>query len=673
MSRDKYVTGVDAHAQTSSGDHDHSGQTDPSDPMLGAILDGRYLITSRIARGGMATVYEALDRRLDRIVALKVMRPGMGDDRAYAARFVGEARAAARLDHPNVVKVFDQGPEDSPDGVLYLVMELVKGTTLRDQMHPGVPIPPEQALSVLEPVLSALAAAHRAGLVHRDIKPENVLIASQAEPGTSPIKVADFGLARAVTAQTQHTSTGVLIGTVSYVAPEIVMHGRADQRSDVYSAGVMLYELLTGKKPHEGESPIQVAYKHVHEDIPAPSEISPSLPPYVDALVQRATARDPFLRPADADVMLRQVQRVRQALHHGVTEDVELTADLAIATRTIQPDAGEPEATSIQHFIEAEATTIRSRQERTLTTGMSDLPEPRRRRRRGPLWVLLAVLLVAAIGVGAWWFGFARYTSVPGVIGLSQADATSKLAGVGLEVGVGEPDWSDTIAAGLVMDSDPAGGDRALDGSEVTLTLSKGPEIYPLPNLAGKTLDEAKGEIDQLGMSFGRSTEAWSESVPKDQVIRTVPKAGTELRPGSNVDVIMSKGREPIEVSDWTGKSAAQAEKALKAAGLKVKVDDAFDDTVPKGNVISQSPNSGTLFRGDTVTLLKSKGPELVEVPGGLRGSGVADATAKLEALGFHVETVHASLYLGLGYVASSNPGSGTKVPKGSTIVLSLV
>jgi serine/threonine-protein kinase len=363
MSRDKYVTGVDAHLGTSSGD---GGGTDPSDPMLGQILDGRYLVTARIARGGMATVYEALDRRLDRIVALKVMRPGMGDDRAYAARFVGEARAAARLDHPNVVKVFDQGPEDSPDGVLYLVMELVKGSTLRDQMRQGVPMPPEQALAVLEPVLSALAAAHRAGLVHRDIKPENVLIASPAEPGTSPIKVADFGLARAVTAQTQHTSTGVLIGTVSYVAPEIVMHGRADQRSDVYSAGVMLYELLTGKKPHEGDSPIQVAYKHVHEDIPAPSAIAVSLPPYVDALVQRATARDPFLRPADADVMLRQVQRVRQALHHGVTEDVELTADLAIPMRTIQPEAGEPEPTSIQHFIEAEATAIRSRQERHL-------------------------------------------------------------------------------------------------------------------------------------------------------------------------------------------------------------------------------------------------------------------------------------------------------------------
>ncbi|MFI2707587.1 protein kinase, partial [Nocardioides sp. CER28] len=291
------------------------------DPLIGRTLDGRYRLTSRIARGGMAGVYEATDLRLDRTVAVKVMHSGIGggsssghsDDGAYAARFVREARAAARLSHPHVVSVYDQG-EDT--GSPYLVMELVPGHTLRDTITTQSPMAPRRALALMEPVLSALAAAHRAGLVHRDVKPENVLI---SDDGT--VKVADFGLARAVTADTQHTSTGVLIGTVSYIAPEIVTEGRADARADVYSAGVVLYELLTGRKPHEGETPIQVAYKHVHEDVPPPSRLVPSLPPYVDALVARATARDAGLRPADAGVMLRQVQRVASALAAGMSND----------------------------------------------------------------------------------------------------------------------------------------------------------------------------------------------------------------------------------------------------------------------------------------------------------------------------------------------------------------
>ena len=303
------------------------------DSLTGRLLDGRYRVGPRIARGGMASVYEATDTRLDRTVALKVMHPGLGDDDDFAARFVREARAAAKLTHPNVVGVFDQGDED---GTVFLVMELVPGHTLRDVVRKEAPLPPSRALAVLDPVLSALAAAHRAGLIHRDVKPENVLIADDGR-----VKVADFGLAKAVSADTQHTATGgVLIGTVSYLAPELVVDGRADTRADVYAVGVVLYELLTGRKPHEGESPIQVAYKHVHEDIPPPSLLEPSLPPYVDALVARATARDRTQRPADAAVMLHQVHRVAQALAEGVRDDPELTADLtpAVASATVPTD-----------------------------------------------------------------------------------------------------------------------------------------------------------------------------------------------------------------------------------------------------------------------------------------------------------------------------------------------
>ena len=292
-----------------------------ADALIGRVLDGRYRVGPKIARGGMAGVYEATDLRLDRTVAVKVMHEGLADDDEFVRRFQREARSAARLAHQNVVAVFDTGEDQ---GTLFLVMEYVPGLTLRDLIRKEAPMAPAKALAVIEPVLSALAAAHDAGILHRDVKPENVLLADDGR-----VKVADFGLSRAINSETQHTATGgVLIGTVSYLAPELVVNGHADARADVYAAGVMIYEMLTGHKPHQADSPIQVAYKHVHQDIPAPSASTRGIPPYVDALVARATARDTALRPADARVLLHQVRRVRHALDHGVTNDEELVADL---------------------------------------------------------------------------------------------------------------------------------------------------------------------------------------------------------------------------------------------------------------------------------------------------------------------------------------------------------
>ena len=291
-----------------------------SDPMIGRVLDGRYRIESRIARGGMAMVYKATDVRLDRTVAVKVMHAALAEDPEFVERFEREARSAARLSHPNVVAVFDTGDDH---GTLYLVMEHVPGRTLRDLIRHEAPFTPARALAILEPVLRALSAAHGAGMIHRDVKPENVLLVGD------DAKVVDFGLARAVNSETQHTATGgVLIGTVSYLSPELVVDGSADARADVYAAGVLLYEMLTGRKPHQAESPIQVAYKHVHEDIPPPSRDNPELPDYVDALVARATARNQASRAADARVLLQQLRQVRTALAHGVANDPELAADL---------------------------------------------------------------------------------------------------------------------------------------------------------------------------------------------------------------------------------------------------------------------------------------------------------------------------------------------------------
>jgi serine/threonine-protein kinase len=683
----------DRHAPQGGAERPSDPAQDGSDHLTGRVLDNRYLIGSRIARGGMATVYEATDLRLDRTVAVKVMHPGLGDDDEFAARFVAEARAAAKLSHPNVVAVFDQGNDD---GTVFLAMELIPGHTLRDTIGKEAPLSPARALALLEPVVSALAAAHRAGLIHRDVKPENVLIADDGR-----IKVADFGLAKAVSATTQHTATGVLIGTVSYVAPELVVEGRSDARADVYAVGVILYELLTGTKPHEGETPIQVAYKHVHEDVPAPSDTSPDVPDYVDALVARATARDREQRPADAGVLLHHLRRVNQAVTSGVRSDRELVEDLvprkhadtAEVLRRQGPGRGDTNPEPWDHAEMAallapprEATTTieRGRVPTTVTERPQPVSPPKKpakkpakatkrpRRRRGPILLVLALLIAAAVGAGAWYFGWERYTTTPAVLQMTEADATQRLEDAGLDVEVGEAKYSDTVDAGLVLSTDPGAGKRVLKGTDVTIVLSLGRAVAQLPKLTGITEDEAQDRIASANMAFGKSTKAFSETVPEGIVISSDPKGGSTLRFGTIVDLVVSKGRQPIKVGSWVGKSADEAESTLKKRGLKPDVSHQYSDDVPEGVVISQQPTGGTLFKGDTVQLLVSLGPELVAVPN-VVAAGVDDATAALQGAGFEVDVQYAPGYIGLGYVFSQDPGEGTELPKGSTVTIYLV
>jgi len=653
-----------------------------SDPIVGRVLDGRYEVGDRVARGGMATVYRATDLRLDRPVAVKIMHTGLGDDHDFAARFVREARSAARLSHPNVVGVFDQGDDH---GTLFLAMEYVEGRTLRDVLRAEAPLAPRRALDLLEPVLSALAAAHAAGLVHRDVKPENVLIADDGR-----VKVADFGLARAVSAETQHTATGgVLIGTVSYLAPELVVDSVADARADVYAAGILLYEMLAGRKPHEGESPIQVAYKHVHEDIPPPSAVVPDVPDYVDALVARATARDRDQRPADAGVLLHHVHRVRQALDDGLRSDPDLVADLlppAYGREDTREDLADEldgwsesgpgaEHTRIVPVVPASAAAVvldRSRTPSRPEAVAPSPPPPRRSRRRGPLVVLLILLLVLAGGGAAYWFGVARYTTTPSLINLSEADARAKVEAAGLSLTVGDRAHSETVTAGSVISTDPGAGSRILDDGTVVVVLSLGPERYEVPALRGETEERAREALAEQNLDVGEVTERFHERVAEGVVIRTKPAAGTELRRDSAVALVVSKGRRPIEVRDFTGKPADRAEQVLGEAGLEVERSAEYSDDVPEGRVISQNPSTGTLFRGDTVRLVVSRGPEMVQVPR-VQGVGVAEATRRLEAAGFQVATSRSDLYVGLEYVVRSNPRQGSMAPRGSTITLILV
>ena len=663
----------DAHARTGDG-------APSSDPFVGRVLDGRYRVGARIARGGMASVYEGTDLRLDRTVAVKIMHAGLGDDEAFAARFVREARSAARLSHPNVVAVFDQGEDN---GAIFLVMELISGHTLRDTISKESPMPATRALALMEPVLSALGSAHRAGLIHRDIKPENVLIADDGR-----VKVADFGLAKAISTDTQHTATkGVLIGTVSYLAPELVVEGKADARADVYAAGVVMFELLTGSKPHEGETPIQVAYKHVHNDVPPPSSLVPDLPAYVDALVARATAREPGLRPTDASVLLHQVHRVSNALEDGVTDDPELTQDLrpVLLTGGVSTSPDVWDDVEMAEILEPQPSVPEpSVREDTTTYPLAKPPPPRppeqpvsggerpRRSRRGPVLLVLALVLALLVGGGAYWLGWARYTSTPGVLGMAEDDAQAKLEAAGLKVEYADPAYSETVPDGRVITTDPGPGERVLDDGTITVTVSLGKERYDVPRLRGRTEDQAQDALLEVKLSYDETVLRYSEKVPEGQVIGSRPTAGTTLKPGAPVDLVISKGRRPIKVGDWVGKNADNATEKLKARGLVVRVTgEEYSDTVAEGDVISQDPTGGTLFKGDEVSFTVSLGPELIEVPS-VRGFGVDAATERLEDLGFDVE-VDSSFPDPLGFVFGTNPRAGEEVPKGSTITLIVV
>ncbi|WP_410787777.1 Stk1 family PASTA domain-containing Ser/Thr kinase [Kribbella sp. C-35] len=644
--------------------------TQVSDRLVGRVLDGRYRVGARVAKGGMATVYEALDMRLDRTVALKVMHDGLGDDAQFTRRFVAEARAAARLSNPNVVAVFDQGDDD---GTLFLAMEYVRGRTLRDVIREEAPLSPARALDLLTPVLSALSAAHDAGIVHRDIKPENVLISDKGA-----VKVADFGLARAVSASGNTATQGLLMGTVSYLAPELVTDGSADARSDVYSAGILLYEMLTGNKPHSGDTPIQVAYAHVHADVPPPSLEQPSIPPYVDALVQRATARDRDLRPTDARVFSRQVHRVRSALDEGLPDDPDLTGDLTVPIQQIRQDSGYDDGyTRGEPSGEIRHDTIVVPVEHGRPTGAPAKPPPpaapqKQRRSRGPI-ALIAILAAAiAIGTGAWYYGIQRYTTTPDLVNLEPAAATAKAEQSGLHTTLDNQDYSEDVKAGHVMRTDPKFGDRIRKNGDIGLTVSKGPERYRVPQLVGLQLDAAQQALSPIKLITGQVNEQYNETVPAGKVVAISPRFNTVVKPGTAVNFAVSKGKRPITVLDLTGKSYRDAKKTLTKLGFVVGRSTQYDEKVAEGNVISQSPNNGTLFAKDKVSLVVSLGPPLVEVPD-VKRKTTADAQKILGDAGFKVTVQKAPFNLGLNIVAAQSPAGGRKVKPGSTIVITVL
>ncbi|GAA2410038.1 Stk1 family PASTA domain-containing Ser/Thr kinase [Streptomyces coeruleofuscus] len=635
--------------------------------MVGQVLDGRYRVDARIAVGGMATVYRAVDTRLDRVLALKVMHPSLAVDGSFVERFIREAKSVARLAHPNVVQVFDQGTDGS---YVYLAMEYVAGCTLRDVLRERGALQPRAALDILEPVLAALGAAHRAGFVHRDMKPENVLIGDDGR-----VKVADFGLVRAV--DTVTNTTGTVLGTVAYLAPEQIENGTADPRVDVYACGVMLYEMLTGDKPHDGDSPAVILYKHLHEDVPPPSAAVPGLAYELDEMVASATARTPEIRPHDAVALLAQVRDGRGRL---TVEQLDAVPPQALAadhdntddrTSVIPRALTTPRPLPVNEDEEGSAAPLN----RT-SRFQSPQPPPSRRRsgsRRGPMAIVVAVLLVLGLGTGIWYINSGQFTEVPPLLAKTQAQAEDRLADAGLELGKVEHAYSDTVERGTVISSDPKAGTRIRGNDSVSVTISDGPRDVRVPALEGQRLDKARSLLKQDGLEPGMVTREFSEDVPKGSVISARPADGTKVRAGTAVALVVSKG-SPIDIPDVTGSDLADARSELEDAGLEVKVaaERVTSSEFDKGQVAEQSPSpGGRAAEGDTVTLTVSKGPEMIEVPD-VVGASVDDATRELESAGFQVEEDRGLLGLFGDTVKDQSVKGGETAPKGSTITIEI-
>lgn len=674
-----------------------------------------------VARGGMSMVYQGMDLRLDRPVAIKVMDPKFAQDPQFLSRFEFEARAVARLSHPGLVAVYDQGIDGEH---AFLVMELVAGGTLRELLRERGPMPPHAATAVAGPVLDALAVAHRAGLVHRDIKPENVLISDSGE-----VKIADFGLVRAVAASNV-TSSSVILGTAAYLSPEQVTSGNADARSDVYATGVLLYEMLTGRTPFTGDTSLSIAYQRINADVPAPSASIPGVPPEFDRLVLTATARDPEDRYSHAGEMSaalrgaarqlglpeyrvpaprKSAQHLSAAMHvAGAGSQTALPAQTtanaaAETTVTAQPaprqrldaaprqrlDAAPTEVTratpttvvahpAVEHASPQPTKVVTTE---TRRSGHDDAPQPDRdpahyefpdfaaerlrSRRTMLIWLAVILLLAAAVGFGGWWLGSGRYTSVPVVTGMDRAAATTAIEAAGLSTEI-RGEYSDTAAVDALLGTDPDSGARVARDGTVALLVSLGRPAVPNLTIGA---DATQVEDDLRARTFVPvdGGEAFSTNAPVGSVAALDPGPGTVLNVGAQVKVVRSKGSPPVQVPDVRGQSVEQARAALDAVGIVVSdTREVFDAGVDAGDVIGSDPASGsTVGAGSRVTLTVSTA---VKVPS-MIGRTVGSARDELVGLGLDVE-VRQVAQSDRSLVFTQSPGSGTRVQPGSTITL---
>ena len=597
---------------------------------IGTELSGRYRVQRLLAHGGMASVYEATDVQLHRQVAIKVLAAHLSGDQIFREKFLTEARVAAALNHPNLVNIYDQGQHGD---YTYLVLELVTGTTLRHVLDDFKVIDPERALELMESVLNALGAAHSAGIIHRDIKPENILLSNEGR-----IKLSDFGLARNVDTRTEASE---LLGTVGYMAPELVTGGAATKATDVYACGIMLYEMLTGSRPYVGEQSMQIAYQHAHSRVPAPSLANPELSAALDRLVLLATEPNPANRPADAAALLSAQQQLDSLAPDNRTRVLDPIESMGGATEVIKPIERDPDELPFANI-------------------------PARRKLVPYLaWAVVAILLGS---LGGWWFGAGpgALSPIPQLSNRTMTQAQVALSPLDLKIVVAHEN-SSTIDAGFITRTDPAAGGFVGRGGAITIYLSDGPKLVKVPTLKDKNLADATTTLVGAGFVLGQVKSVFS-SVALGNIVDHTGSDGLVIAEGSKVDLKVSLGAIP----SVAGLTQEAAKAALNLVGLEIgTVTESFSDSVPKGNVIDLVPNQLGLEKGSTVDLNISKGTNKVTIPN-VVGNRILAAQDILKNLGLKVlvDTNLPNSQWGLKNVKSTNPTAGTVVRVGDTVTL---
>jgi len=627
--------------------------------LSGELIDGRYQLISQIAQGGMASIYSALDTRLDRKVAVKIMHPHLAQDEAFVNRFIREAKAAAALTHPNAVSVQDQGWNTNGVPAVFIVMEMVEGNTLREYLEESGKFGIAQTLQYLTAILGALAAAHKLGIIHRDIKPENILISHDGR-----IKIADFGLAHgALIGSTLTAESSVVLGSVSYLSPEQVQRGISDSRSDVYSTGILAYELLVGEKPFSGDSPIQIAYMHVNNRVPRVSQSRSDIPKELDELIFSATSANPDERPRDAGIFLAAIQDIARSLDPKRNQ-LSLELDIPMQKISEKPSRSKMKKSKAEPVKEI----TQEKPIRELTAGTKRRISKRVRRNR-----IIAVLLAVALGIGGWYalIGPGSRIVVPSVVGASLDEANAALTPLGLSSEVIEKRFDEEIEAGRILESDPSGGGKVDTGGVVKLVISKGQERYVIPVLTGLTPEVAIKTLTNQPMKSAGITEEFNSTIPKGLVISSNPSNGQKVKRDTPVTILVSKGVEEIAYTTYVGQSGDQAQNELTDAGFNVESSFAYSETIAAGAVISQTP-AGLVSapKGSTITLVVSKGSKFVFIPN-VYSIETSKAIAALKDLGLKVK-VRSMGKKSVKNVTNVSPKVGAKVLRGTVVTITV-
>ena len=627
--------------------------------LSGELIDSRYQLIRQVANGGMASIYEAMDTRLDRKVAVKIMHPHLAQDDAFVSRFIREAKAAAALSHPNIVAVQDQGWNQSGVPAVFLVMELIEGSTLREYLNERGRFEIKDAINYLTPILSALAAAHAIGIVHRDVKPENILISKEGR-----IKIADFGLARGeIIGSTMTAESSVILGSVSYLSPEQVQRGVADARSDVYAVGIVAFEMLTGEKPFIGDTPIQIAYMHVNQDIPPLRSKRKEIPQALDDLISRATNRNPDMRPRNAGEFLSALETIQGDLDPKKNQ-MKLELDLPV-----EPIRERPRTKAKQEVITEPTIEVKESTKEILRSQERKHRASKRVRRNRKVALVLAIVL----GIGAWYtlVGPGSRIVVPSTVGGSYDEAISLLTPLGLTNVTIEKRFDEEIPAGTIIESNPPGGARVDTGGTVILVISKGAERYTVASLIGLTPQAAAAAIAKSPLTVGTTTEIYSNKIPKGFVVSSDPEAGSKVKRDSTVNIVVSKGVETIALTSYVGKSGEQALNELTDAGFNVESTYAFDENALSGIVISQSPaGDGQVPKSSTVRLVVSKGSQLVYIPN-VFSLEELKAVRALKDLELKVIVKKLGVKK-IKNVTNISPKVGSKVKRGSTVTITV-